>query len=460
MGSFTRALAGTGVLTSGARHIMCFQKSFELQKKEVKERKRKKKRSERSYVSSSFVDIYILTGESLGEGSCGKVETCINKHTGLEYAVKIIDKNNGYYSRSKILKEIEIYYLCREQQNIIQLIEYFEEGEAFYFVFEKINGGALFKQIEKRHHFSEADASSIISDLAQAINYIHHKGIAHRDLKPENVLCVSNQSPCHVKLCDFDLCSEASIDISTPTLLTPCGSFDFMAPEVVDTFLLEEDEDDGNLSYNKKCDLWSLGVIMYVLLCGYSPFSGQCGSDCGWDRGENCHECQEMLFHNIKEGKLRFPQKHWATISPPAKDLIVGLLVKDSALRLDATQVLSHPWIVNGGSAQNLETPKIMRSHNSLNDLENFSSRAMAVNRAVEEEEVKLSAITSPVQIPGNSLTGSVDHSPLSDSPPGAVYMRINQRRGSRPNIWDKMDRFCSIKELDPESDYFIKAFD
>jgi MAP kinase interacting serine/threonine kinase len=439
---------------------MCYTKSFELHKKEMKERKRKKKKSERSYISTCFSDIYELTGESLGEGSCGKVETCINIHTGIEYAVKIIEKTNGYYCRSKILKEIEIYYLCREQQNIIQLIEYFEEADSFYFVFEKINGGALFKQIESRVYFSEVDASSIISDLAQAIKYIHNKGIAHRDLKPENVLCVSNQSPCHVKLCDFDLCSEATIDISTPTLLTPCGSMEFMAPEVVDTFLvLEEDEDDGSVSYNKKCDLWSLGVIMYVLLSGYSPFSGQCGSDCGWNRGESCHECQEILFYKIKKGKIKFPKKHWAVISPLAKDLIVRLLVKDSKLRLDATQVLSHPWIVNGGSGQKLETPKIMRSHTCIKDLEDFSSRAMAVNRAVEEEEVKLSSVTSPIQIPGNSVTGSVDHSPLSHSPLDAVHKSINQKRGNRMNIWDKMDKFCSIKELDPESDYFMKAF-
>merc|ERR1711974_52835 len=136
--------------------------------------------------------------------------------TGLEYAVKVIEKRPGFYCRPKVLKEIEIYHLCRGQQNIIQLIEYFEETERFCLVFEKINGGPLLDHIQAR------------------------------------------------KLCDFDLCSEASIDISTPTLLTPVGSVEYMAPEVVDTFLIDDydDDDDESICYNKKCDLWSLGVIM------------------------------------------------------------------------------------------------------------------------------------------------------------------------------------------------------
>merc|ERR1712187_473650 len=86
-------------------------------------------------------------------------------------------------------------------------------------------------------------------------------------------------------------------------LLSPVGSLEYMAPEVVDTFLIDDydDDDDESICYNKKCDLWSLGVIMYILLCGYDPFSGNCGLDCGWDRGESCTDCQERLFSSIKE---------------------------------------------------------------------------------------------------------------------------------------------------------------
>merc|ERR1711887_270063 len=160
-------------------------------------------------MGTTFVDLYKLTGEILGEGSEGRVETCKNVFTGIEYAVKIIEKRPGMYRRCKVLKEIEIYHLCRGQANILQLIEYFEEEERFCLVFEKVNGGPLLDHIQTRICFTEAEASSIVRDLAGAIRFLHQRGVAHRDLKPDNVLCVNSHSPCPIKLGDFDLCSRA-----------------------------------------------------------------------------------------------------------------------------------------------------------------------------------------------------------------------------------------------------------
>merc|ERR1712240_1004415 len=418
--------------------------SFEARQKEAQKRRKKKKKTDRTLVASSFADLYKLTGETLGEGSYAKVETCINIYTELEYAVKVIEKRPGFYCRPKVLKEIEIYHLCRGQQNIIQLIEYFEETERFCLVFEKIEGGPLLDHIQARICFTEAEASAIIADLAQALKYLHNKGIAHRDIKPDNILCVNSSAPSPVKLCDFDLCSEASIDISTPTLLTPVGSVEYMAPEVVDTFLIDDydDDDDESLCYNKKCDLWSLGVIMYILLCGYAPFSGHCGSDCGWDRGETCTDCQERLFSSIKEGRLVFPEKHWSTISPQAKDLIQRLLVKDSGARLDANQVLDHPWVLYGGNSNSLMTPTNLRRQTSLKDLEDFASRAMAVNRAVGTETGTPSLATV------KRATASFNLSP----PTVSSCSLLARRRRSK----DLFLRFCSIDEL--ESDTLMRT--
>merc|ERR1711936_470753 len=415
--------------------------SFEARQKEAQKRRKKKKKTDRTLVASTFADLYKLTGETLGEGSYGKVETCVNIYTGLEYAVKVIEKRPGFYCRPKVLKEIEIYHLCRGQQNIIQLIEYFEETERFCLVFEKIEGGPLLDHIQARICFTEAEASAIIADLAQALKYLHNKGIAHRDIKPDNILCVNSSAPSPVKLCDFDLCSEASIDISTPTLLTPVGSVEYMAPEVVDTFLIDDydDDDDESICYNKKCDLWSLGVIMYILLCGYAPFSGNCGLDCGWDRGESCTDCQERLFSSIREGRLVFPDQHWSAISPQAKDLIQRLLVKDSGARLDANQVLDHPWVLYGGNSNSLMTPTILRRQTSIKDLEDFASRAMAVNRAVGANSMER---MEPVQVKRAAF--SFDLSPPNLSNCGLMA----RRRRSKENF----QRFCSIDEVEPDA--------
>merc|ERR1711936_966886 len=405
--------------------------SFEARQKEAQKRRKKKKKTDRTLVASTFADLYKLTGETLGEGSYGKVETCVNIYTGLEYAVKVIEKRPGFYCRPKVLKEIEIYHLCRGQQNIIQLIEYFEETERFCLVFEKIEGGSLLDHIQARICFTEAEA----------LKYLHNKGIAHRDIKPDNILCVNSSAPSPVKLCDFDLCSEASIDISTPTLLTPVGSVEHTAPEVGDTFLIDDydDDDDESICYNKKCDLWSLGVIMYILLCGYAPFAGNCGLDCGWDRGESCTDCQERLFSSIREGRLVFPDQHWAAISPQAKDLIQKLLVKDSGARLDANQVLDHPWILHGGNSNSLMTPTILRRQTSIKDLEDFASRAMAVNRAVGANNMER---MEPVQVKRAAF--SFDLSPPNLSNCGLMA----RRRRSKENF----QRFCSIDEVEPDA--------
>jgi MAP kinase interacting serine/threonine kinase len=415
----------------------------------LRDRRKKKKRSSKPVIGVSFADLYKLTGETLGEGSYGIVETCKNVFTGIEYAVKIIEKRPGSFNRSKVLKEIEIYHLCRGQRNIIQMIEFFEEADNFYLVFEKINGGPLLKHIQKRLCFTEAEASLIIKDLAEAIRHLHRQGIAHRDIKPDNVLCVNSNSPFPVKLCDFDLCSSVSIEVSTPQLLSPVGSLEYMAPEVVEAFMVDDyDDDEEEISYNKKCDLWSLGIIMYILFCGYAPFSGNCGLDCGWERGDSCTDCQEMLFASIKEGEVNFSGDHWSNISPQAKHLIQHLLVRDSSSRLDAEQVLDHPWIVNCGSSNILQTPSNLKRQLSINDLEDFASRAMAVNRAVEEDDnAKDAAITIPhFQLNIGSM--SFDRSP-SD------HFSLNhlQRRRRSKELFSK---FSSIDELD--SDYFMKT--
>jgi len=359
--------------------------TFQQRKEEAKSRRRKKKKTNSSVVASTFQDLYQMTGEILGQGAYASVRTCRNIWTDQEFAVKIIDKVPGH-SRARVFKEIDTFYHCRGHKNIIQLIEYFEEPDRFYLVFEKINGGQLLDHIQNRVKFTEKEASYVIRDLASSLQFLHKKGIAHRDLKPENVLCEYEDQLCPVKLCDFDLGSgikfnsQSTDPISTPALLTPVGSAEFMAPEVVEAFM---DDSERDLAYDKRCDLWSLGIIMYILLCGYPPFSGNCGSKCGWNQGEPCNACQELLFHSIQDGHFDFPDAEWRDISGEAKDLISKLLVKDARQRLSAEMVLSHPWVKYGGPSKVLVTPQNIKRNNSATALSAFAESAMAVNRVV-----------------------------------------------------------------------------
>jgi len=346
-------------------------------------RKKKKTASSTSLASNTFQELYRLTGEVLGQGAYAIVQTCVNIYTEVEYAVKIIDKVPGH-SRARVFKEIDLFHHVQGHKNIIQLIEYFEEPDRFYLIFEKVSGGQLLDHIQRRKFFTEQEAARIITDVASALEFLHSKGIAHRDLKPENVLCVYSDRLTPVKLCDFDLGSGIKFHSgggsdTTPLLLTPVGSAEFMAPEIVEAFI---DDTEDDFKYDKRCDLWSLGVMMYILLCGYPPFSGNCGHDCGWASGGACDACQLNLFKNIQDGKYEFHQREWGTISPEAKSLIMELLVKTPKRRLSAGDVLQHPWLSNNHTAE-LKTSSRIRKNNSSRELSLFAESAAAVNRVV-----------------------------------------------------------------------------
>uniref|UniRef100_A0A673I0S6 non-specific serine/threonine protein kinase n=1 Tax=Sinocyclocheilus rhinocerous TaxID=307959 RepID=A0A673I0S6_9TELE len=353
---------------------------------DAKKRNKKKKRCRATdSFSGRFEDVYKLQDEVLGEGAYARVQTCINQITHKEYAVKIIEKRPGH-SRSRVFREVEMLYQCQGHRNILELVEFFEEEDKFYLVFEKLRGGSVLAHIHKRRYFSEQEASIVVQDIASALDFLHNKGMAHRDLKPENILCEHEKRISPVKICDFDLGSGIKLNsdsspISTPELLTPCGSAEYMAPEVVEAFNEEA------TIYDKRCDLWSLGVILYIMLSGYPPFVGRCRRICGWENGEPCQACQNTLFESIQEGKYEFPEKEWAHISSSAKDLISKLLVRDAKKRLSAAQVLQHPWVQGGAFDSNLVLSFDAHRNSSTRDLTFFAGKAVAMNRQLAEQD-------------------------------------------------------------------------
>ncbi|VDM55801.1 unnamed protein product, partial [Angiostrongylus costaricensis] len=330
-----------------------------------------------------ILDFYKLTDEKLGAGAYASVRTCVSIASGKEYAVKVVDKNEESHTRSRILREVNTFKMCKNQPNIVQMIEWFEDDVNFYMVFEKMRGGPLLEHIIRKGYFTEEEARRVTVDIATALKFLHDRGIAHRDVKPENILCTEPDRVSPVKLCDLDLGHSPpkmpTVQIaSEPDLASPVGSAEFMAPEVVDAFVNDA------LRYDKRCDMWSLGVILYIMLCGYAPFQGECDDeDCGWSEGQPCDDCQQELFRRIQCGEYDFPADEWDMISAEAKHLVSSLLVKNVSERLTANEVLDHPWVKQSAPSTILQTPSNLFRIDSARDVQQMSEHFNVMNRLV-----------------------------------------------------------------------------
>jgi len=257
-------------------------------------------------------------GEEIGKGGFSVVYRAERKKGGEEFAVKKIDKKKVEGDDIKLLRrEIQIMKKLNHA-NILKLFEVYEDDESFYLVMELVRGKELFDKIVERGMYSERDAANIIAQVVSAVDYLHENGIAHRDLKPENLLVEGEEEDSIVKIADFGFAKSFGGETGEK-LMTSCGSPGYVAPEI----LTAE-------SYDKSVDMWSVGVILYILLSGYPPFYA---------------DSAPALFKKIMDVKYDFDDSVWDDISDSAKDLIRNLLVKDPSKRFTAQQCLTHPWI-------------------------------------------------------------------------------------------------------------------
>ncbi|CAK4083807.1 unnamed protein product [Aphanomyces euteiches] len=274
-------------------------------------------------------------GELIGRGSVSMVYACRHKTTLQEYAVKVINKQLCVAKKS--LRD-EIAVLMRvKHPNIISLEAVFESDQELYLVMERATGGELFDRIVQVGVYSERQAAEIVANLLLAIEYLHDHNIMHRDIKPENLLLGTSESAHDIKISDFGIAKiledmedddmqgvqtrRASNAAVRGRAYTSCGTDYYVAPEVLN----------GN-GYDNKVDLWSLGVVVYIMLCGFPPF-------------QEDETGMEAVYRKITSGVLEFPDPYWSNVSDVAKSFLQSLLNVDPVQRFSAEKALGHPWI-------------------------------------------------------------------------------------------------------------------
>ena len=280
--------------------------------------------SELSFGKQTFInhkkadlhDFYEIEDE-IGTGRYSRCYRAKNKETGHYFACKELEKGN-LTDYETLMSEIDIL-IKLDHPNIIKLYEIYETDKYIYLIMELCTGGELFNRIirktENREIFNEREAANIFRQMMSAIAYCHSKKVAHRDLKPENLLLLDESPNSPIKVIDFGM-SKIYKESSDP-MSDYVGTAFYISPEVLEG------------KYDAKCDIWSAGVILYLLLSGCLPFDG---------------ENDEEVFKKIKSLKYDFPSNEWDNISDEAKDLVKGMLCEASC-RFDVEQVIKHTWV-------------------------------------------------------------------------------------------------------------------
>ncbi|KAI0845110.1 Pkinase-domain-containing protein [Daldinia vernicosa] len=277
----------------------------------------------RTRASSAFLQQYTLL-DRLGKGHFAEVYLCVEKSTGQRYAVKVFTKNPGMDERSKtdgLQQEIAVL-MGVSHPNVLCLKDTFNEKNAVYLVLELAPEGELFNHIVMKQKLSESEARKLFIQLFQGIKYLHDRNIVHRDVKPENILLVDKDL--QVKLADFGLAKIIGEESFTTTL---CGTPSYVAPEIL--------AEGRHRKYTKAVDIWSLGVVLYICLCGFPPFSDELYS----------RDFPYTLSQQIKSGRFDYPSPYWDSVGDPALDLIDHMLVVEPEKRFTVDQCLAHPWI-------------------------------------------------------------------------------------------------------------------
>ncbi|CAL4946930.1 unnamed protein product [Urochloa decumbens] len=302
-------------------------------------------------------------GKELGRGQFGVTSLCTHKATGERFACKTIAKRKLSTKEDveDVRREVQIMYHLAGQPNIVELKGAYEDKQSVHLVMELCAGGELFDRIIAKGKYTERAAASLLRTIVEIVHTCHSLGVIHRDLKPENFLLLSKDENAPLKATDFGLSvffkqGEVFKDI--------VGSAYYIAPEVL------------KRSYGPEADIWSIGVILYILLCGVPPF---------WAESEH------GIFNAILRGQVDFSSDPWPRISPGAKDLVKKMLTTDPKKRISAYDVLNHPWIKEDGEAPDtLLDNAVMNRLKQFRAMNQFKKAALRVIAGcLSEEEIR-----------------------------------------------------------------------
>ncbi|EPS36430.1 hypothetical protein H072_10052 [Dactylellina haptotyla CBS 200.50] len=273
-------------------------------------------------TTGSFSDYFeIPANGTLGSGHFATVFVAIEKSTGQKYAVKVFKKRRKDDGRGQMGLQQEIAVLMSvHHPNVLCLKETFDEEEGIYLILELASEGELFNLIIEKGKLSEEETRKVYIQLLNGLKYLHERNIVHRDIKPENILLTDKNLTC--KLADFGLAKIIGEDSFTTSL---CGTPSYVAPEIL--------MPSRNRKYTKAVDIWSLGVVLYICLCGFPPFSDELAPP--------------NLRDQIKEGRFDYPSPYWDSIGDAALDLIDRMLTIDPDERITVEEALEHPWVTN-----------------------------------------------------------------------------------------------------------------
>lgn len=326
-----------------------------------------------------FDELYEVK-EKLQRGSASVVKKCYSKVYHKDFAVKIIERN--IKTDELVLHEVSIMNHLHHK-NLVGVVDFFEEDDFYYIVMELMEGGDVFDRILDLQNYTEKDARDLAKSLLLAVDYMHQNGVAHRDIKPQNIFLDSKSNNSSIKVGDFGFAKR----VHTPKSLNlRCGTPSYVAPEIL-----------KNQPYDQSCDMWSVGVVLYVLLCGYTPFH---------------EEQQEKMFERIKVADFTFHPEEWDQISDEAKELIKGLICTNPDKRLTAAQALRSKWITGMSdmalSRRSLESQRnlvknknMLRLSNVAMGLKKFQKKAKAeLEKTIEHglkatEKLAVTAVSS-----------------------------------------------------------------